>query len=848
MATFNDGATHILSQNYTNGEAIAISNDTTVIIDADTFIPTNKWGNVTCTTIGELELRNAGTNGNMLVFDFNTISNNLFFQRVSTFKTRGALLEVATGDGTAGQTIDFSSVGTNAVSLNEVTCVWVEKTAGGELVPYTSLGDPTSDNNPMPLAGVSGQEGIGETAFGGVSADYDSGRYFNFNRTTKVATFGDGTNGLVIPNGCKVFISNIQITGVYDSNYINRSTVQYNSGCTLDLQYTEFTSSIYLYGQEAGTTTMNYVSIAPLWRHRQSHFSLILDYVALVDDPRATLWSVPNALYIESSFGDNNQISNLWVSGFYNGLGSGSFRNITRFSLSGFTKFENVWIVQSDKKNNANNAAHYCGLFEEAENLNFVNVTLVGGHIQLDKSTNCNLVNWRFKGTPFTPAFTTNIQKWRNVYALFVSSVSNCKIINYNQIVNTCPPYRMYVIQSFASGLEFFGGNWYLDTINSTWCEYFVQDGGDNNSYKNINVTGTFTTRFVNSELFASNTLLDNVGGTSQQSTIRKGSTLNLFECGEIDDQIVSAPNTDIGLFQTKDFSGGSGASQIRVEYGPPVNKDYYYKLNGTAYWDTVTNVYLPNIGDSVEIQTSAPLKFFTGFRNTNSYFYSSGFNTSTAGYFFKMSKAGDDLPASWTQLTTSGTSFFQNVYADLQAAFNALIDYDSDKGLNFAFKVENLSYGATVGYARFAAIAATYDTNYVSNDASITFGGGNATTKYEIIRDSDNAVLYTFIGTGTHEFFLDTNFNTAVYFKRYTLVNGSYALLLNTQYTTQNLTYGDNGIVPLYTGNEVQVASTDTQAIWEYTDRTLTEGGFTNTDRATLEKGLTTGKFLALK
>ena len=847
MATFNDGATHIINQNYPDGEGLDVRDGSTVIIDADTFIPTNKWGTVFLPNIGELELRNAGTNGNMLVFEINAISNDITSRQASTFKTRGALLEVATGDGTAGQTIDFSSVGTNAVSLDEVTCIWIEKTVGGEIVPFTSLGDPTSDNNPMPLAGVSGQEGIGETAFGGVSADYDSGRYFNFNRTTKVATFGDGTNGLVIPNGCKAFISNIQITGVYNATYTSRSTLTAIEGGAIDLQYTELTTSIYFYQTGGGKLTIDYVSIAPRWRWRGSYGSLTLTNCVLVDDPRGTRWDIPCGVYFENPTSINNQISNFWISTFYNGLGSTSDRYTNLFNLVGFTKFENVWVVQSDKKNNANNASHYCGNITDAQNLELKNVTLVGGHMDISSTTNCTFTNWRFKGTPFIAAFTTNIAKWREVYGLYLTDANNCKFINFTQISGEAPPFEVFRINASSYNNEIFGGTWDLDVINSSWVNYFIRTYGPNNTFKNITASGNCI-QFLRFEIAATGQDIDNVGGVDEASLITRNADINLLQSGELNESITNGPSNDLGVFQTKTISGGNNAGMIRIEVGASVDKDYLYELGGGAYWNQSQVAVLAADGAYVIIGNPNPLRGFTGFRNADSYFKFSNLNFGLANIYFKISKASESLPASWTQLTTSGNGLNQNLYTELQAAFTALTNYDSDKGINFALKVEAVGSVSSVASVQYISIPSTYDTNYVAKDASITFGGGNATTKYEIIRDSDNAVLYTFIGTGTHEFFLDTNFNTAVYFKRYTLVNGSYALLLNTQYTTQNLIYGDNGIVPLYTGNEVQVASTDTQAIWEYTDRTLTEGGFTNTDRATLENGLTTGKFLALK
>ena len=182
-----------------------------------------------------------------------------------------------------------------------------------------------------------------------------------------------------------------------------------------------------------------------------------------------------------------------------------------------------------------------------------------------------------------------------------------------------------------------------------------------------------------------------------------------------------------------------------------------------------------------------------------------------------------------------------------MQSAFTALSNYDSDEGINFAFKIENANNPNPARYFSYAKLACTVDLNFTALDASITFEGGDATEKYEVIKASDDSVMYTFTGTGTYEFALGNNFGVEVYFKRYKYVDGAYVLLVNTQYTSQPLVYGFNGSIKLYTGNEVQTASTDPATIWNYGTRTTTEG-FTTSDRDTLNKGLTTGKFLALK
>ena len=204
MATYTTDTT--ITANLPDGENMQINgNNVTVTIDASVFIPTMKYGRIIATTTGKWLFKNA-TN-NMLVIDIDDVNDDMRIEGNGQCVMEGGWIEVMTSDGTAGQTIDFSSIGDNNASIDHPCAVWVEETPGGKLVPFLSLGDPSSDNYSLPFTGDN--TGV---AYGGIAGDYDRGRFYTFNRTTRTATFGDGTNGYIIPNGCKVFFPNIHIT------------------------------------------------------------------------------------------------------------------------------------------------------------------------------------------------------------------------------------------------------------------------------------------------------------------------------------------------------------------------------------------------------------------------------------------------------------------------------------------------------------------------------------------------------------------------------------------------------------------------------------------------------------
>lgn len=835
-----------------DGDTIVISNESEVLIDADQYVPTNKWGAVTCSTIGTLRIKNAGANGRILVFEMNAITNDIRMERRAELRVEGDFLEVATGDGTAGQTIDFSSIGTNNVSLDEVSCIWIEETPNGKKWPFLSLGDPSIDVLNMPLAGVSGSEGTGANGFGGAgaSSDWAVGRNFNFNRTTKVATFGDGTNGLVIPNGCKAYISNIQITGTFNSSFSSRSTFDFSPEGSAFLKNVDFTNSFYAQFRQTSRLDLDYVSLPQRTYMRDNYGKVSFDNVASFIDTRRTLLTYPMFIY-ETPQGLNTTWNNFYIDLSLRGITSSRYG--LNIYLDDCVQFENVWLNCIDK-----DSADYTGLITQAKNLTLKNVYQVD-YIVITNSSNCELLNWKFRGSSFAPQFTALDTSYRS-YGLRFSGVTNkMKLINYEHVNGSTPPGYFIDVALTCSEIEIYNAKSYGDSVSvPQWGVQGLRNYGDNVIVKNCEFNGGFSSYFVSNDIDASGCTYENIyGNVGERSNLGLGNIIwNMVDSG-INIDILNGTPSNMGLTLTRSAETNTGtapnityAGFLRLDGGPPIDNEYYYEVGGGAYVAS-GDTYIPNIGSYVAMGNKVPLKGFKGFIDTpsGSRLYGSGLTLPEVTISYKISLADNPLPSDWTIIDTTiegGSSNF-NCYAQLQSAFNAIkgANYDSNKGINFALKCENINDPNPARYLLAVNILCEIDNDYKANDATITLSGGDESSKYEIVRASDNVVLYTFIGQGTHEFYLANNYLTEVYFKRYRDVGGSYDLLLNTQYTSQPLIYGDNGEVFLYAGAEVQVASNDVKAIWEYNNRTLTAGGFTDEDRA---KALTTGKFLALK
>jgi hypothetical protein len=148
---------------------------------------------------------------------------------------------------------------------------------------------------------------------------------------------------------------------------------------------------------------------------------------------------------------------------------------------------------------------------------------------------------------------------------------------------------------------------------------------------------------------------------------------------------------------------------------------------------------------------------------------------------------------------------------ANLAAAFAALTGYAAGgSGLEMRLKV---TAGQTNPYTKLNQISlpTTVDASlWTVGDATITLQGPAATDVTRVVRASDNVVLYSFTGGGTFPFTVGANFDVPVYFRR---ENASGTVLMRTLPATQPVNFGDNGIVSLFYGAEVQLAQASTLA-----------------------------------
>ena len=837
MANYTTDTT--ITSNLANDETLTIAGiGVTVTIDASVFIPTMQYGQFNATNFGTFKLINK-TN-NILPITFAQNSRDFRFEKKATLIMDGDLIEIATGDGTAGQTIDFSSIGDNGVSIDFPNAVWIEETPGGATKPFINLGDASVDPKQLTFTG----DGIGNANYGGIAGDWERGGFFEYNRSTQTATFGDGTNGHVIPNGCKVFFPNIVVDSQWVDTFSLRSTIDTNTNGTLNFYGVQFSEAFYFNASSSLSITMEYCSNSDFFGIADAFDIVSVKNHAHRHPTRGSLTSgsiIGSQLFrINDCQVNDNVLENIYAM-LYIDRDSTSTSASYSMNISPRTStmsIKNLHLYFIDKRNTTQNAVHYPAVIIASETT-IENIYNIGGGVNYTGCNNVTIKNTYFGGSMFEPVANADHGiKYRN-FGLSIAG-SDVKIVNFSLLPNSLPPVTaVRAISADGKRIEIYNINYTYTAGYSNGQDSFIDVSSDNIIAKNCYGNSPSHSRNFESQLDTINVEVDNVisvGG----DLFRKNTKANMV--GGVFNNLNFNTGNGIGVFLAVDLStGGSNDGFIAIPSGPPIADEYHFSLGANSYFDNSNRVYIYG-SEPYEIGGRQPLRGFTGFRDSN-YYESGSIEFNKIDAYVEMVNGDEEFTGTWTEFDTSTN----NWYAGLQSIFNGLTGYDSNVGLNIRFKfVKNTDLTSWTDLIVYN-IPCTIDTNYKANDGFITFEGGDATEKYEIIKASDDSVLYTSIGTGTHDLFIGSNLDVDVYFKRYKYVDGAYVLLVNTQYTTQKLVLGNNGSILLYTGGEVQIASTDPATIWNYSTRTTTEG-FTTSDRDTLNKGLTTGKFLALK
>jgi len=489
-----------------------------------------------------------------------------------------------------------------------------------------------------------------------------------------------------------------------------------------------------------------------------------------------------------------------------------------------------MWV---DRRNNVDTRVATALYLNRYFNTTIKNVTVIGGAGYV-AGDNVQIENWRYATTPFVPTGTSFPTKYRSPMLRIYGS--GTKAIGGELIDHTLPPY--YVLEYnnlLGANNEAYEFNIVCNNTYNWAAGYFLRTYSDNTTIKNC--VCNLPNGSILMEVDALGLIMDNVRGFgTRNSSIRRGARLNMVATN-----ITSSLPKGTPMYVNQDALGNADEGFISWVFGPPLTPNAYeFSYTGaTSYYNNSNYVYLES-GASVTFSNRDPLKGVTAFRNAD-YLEGQNLDQSTEmTWDVEMVNAGQEFTGDFTTIVFDSS---KNVYSGMQALLDALPNYNSDKGFNMRVRITNDL--TSLQYLNYFAIPINIDTTYTAKDAYVTIEGGTEFDQYEMRKKSDTSVLFSWTGVGRFDFYVGNIIGEEVYFVRYILSDGTYDRAASNKPFPITLQYGDNGAVKLYVGDEVQVGSSDPATIWNYGSRTLTEGTYTEEDRA---KALTTGKFLALK
>lgn len=836
-------------------EAFTVTSNATLTINPANFTTTvNPFGTIACTSIGTIQIINTSSTV-PYVLELATSASDFQLEGNGKFIISGSLIQIGTGTGLANQTLDFSNIG--GVSIDWPSCVWVESGSDNRLYPYQNLGTTVSGSAfwYLPLSGSSESlgKGAGINAFGGVMGDFDSGRYFNFETGSKIAIFGDGEFGAVIPSGSRILFPNIHVTGPSSTDITLKNTFDLNQTGDLNFKNVNFGRAInFFYQQKFIDIIMENVSFSNIFALGTAAGDVYLRNLSV--SPCTDSNILNNASYIMAIEFISGRVD---IDGYYvsivNLRNSGTSFDVAFGPITNLVKFDNVYCNSLAKLGTSTAQAISRGTISGITNSKLKNWTWIGNsfpQIQ-NKCANLKIQGIKHSSTPFKVT-TTGSTAFSNVWsgnAFFrILNTNELTISGLRQLPSGSPMYNQPLIDDATgnSNMAFVDWNYPTEYSGSIWMQGLIAPTAPNISFKNV-IIGRLTSQNgilpSQGSVLTTNFILDNLRGPFNSFT-RNTSGMRCIFAG------VSTPSEGLGgavdtgpyytcLIDSNQITGSSGVLFIGP-FQQETTKDYYYSnTTGSTYFNNNGAVFITTTGSYVEFVNIEPIVGITSIP-TASIRYIANESPGLSGSIlieYEMVNYGDAFTGTLTQMTPTNVS----------NSFAALTNYNSNNGFNMKTRITGLANNISNNINQIS-ISCSLDPNYTAKDSNITFAGGTTEDRYSLYNYETENFIIGFTGSGIHYFNSTGLSGINTFTRRYVDINGSFIEIVNSKLNPLELSPGDNGTVYLYAGNEIQTPSNAPQAVWEYTNRTITEGAFTDSDRTQLNKTLTTGKFIALK
>lgn len=788
MATVSTNQ-NINAVTYSAGEDITVTSGAKLTIDAQvagdvTKIGTNP-GSFLCITSGGLEILNNSTT-TPLVLTLSAASKDYSFEKNGYFTCRGAAISIGTGSNSSGQT--FSLAGAPLNTIPYPSHVEVETGSGtGVYFPWMIV----------PTAGTT------VTWTSAIFSSDKSGNVLFYNKSTRVLSCGDGTNGNLIPSGANVRIPNIYIHSATTSTTpASRTLIDQTPSGIVDCEWVGFSDNIYISNSTFSSARYVHCGIAGQFAHANSNGSIELDHVSVHPDTQQTATA---QTFSVSSI--NGAVSLNKITTCTGGLVTGGRKNSIS-NLPNLTRLDDCTFARIDGRTaNTDDACTLAGISGFTVN----NLSAMGGPFEFSDLSDVVLI-----GTRHADLMGTTQETTLATYSSIFATCYGVKMIGMDNAGVAAPRQYLFNVGVTVSDVQFYNINYDAKSNTAT----AVLDGGARTQIYNSNISNLRSSYFYQPSSTANLAIapeVHNCRATSVSTLNFRGGQNGVFNLvpatATATDTVFSAvPNyayanaIDLGL----------SASTGNILCGPFAPYSGIV-VTGTAQLDQAGGIEIPTSGDTVEIETIFDMKAVTSFQNTApiwTYTQSSTLSSDTT-------TAPTNITAEFAVKTPSGSyAAYQTLNAtNLAAAIAALSGYDSDVGLNMKIKLTATSTDATRVINQIV-MATNIDTGWSAPDSSFTVRGTGLTDITTMYLSADNSTISTFTGSGQWDFAGASYFAQDVYFIRRT---SGGDVIYNTVSSPTTLTVGDNGYLDLFVGEEIQLAEVaDVSAIKAVVDAYL--------------------------
>lgn len=779
---------------FATSETITISNGAKLTIDAQVPSDVTKLdtllGTIQCITSGELYIKNTSTI-TPLVVTLSLNTHDYQFKKNGIFRLDGNMIEIGTSTGTF-QSFNFNTL--PYLTIPFPTYVEVEDSINsGIYMPWLVYNTEISELRTIKYS---------KNLFG---ASGENGNIFFWNSLTRELETGNGINGNVISPGRRIRIPNIYIhSNSTTTTQSNRSLINLSSTGRLFAKCVSFSDNIWLGSNSiAGEINLERVGICGTFYTNSMNAPLNIKNLAVNAD---TQTQDGVGFIVANSFGKSS-FERIAVTHSNAIMAS----NQIVFSLNlclGVIKIEKIFAMVRER---AVSSVKAISLTNTPVSDGFIkDLVAIGGRIDIIDNTDLTLLN------PKHTDRISDLQSNVNAQAACVFTRSkNCKIVNLQKAGIASCRSSIVFMDAQSEKIQVFGGDYNLQG-NTLINNGVFQSHGASLEVYNFNIGNIATGAIISdtpTTFLASKCIIKNVRGSIIGTAINDGQVNGLL------DGVVGKPND----FNTS-FPGGTDFNSAHLlSSGDNTTTGH---IVFAAFGDTDRNIFsgdgqlnqagsleILNTGDSV-IFKSLP---FTGILNFStidpiySYIQTSRLITATT-----IAPIGVKIEFAVSTYDESSTSEYYILNTiNLPLAITTLTDYNSNDGLIIKLKLTATTTDTT-RLINLISWGTVYDNTYIAPDSIITIKGINETdvvkcylnTKGNYLIDKE---LYSFTGSGKKKFSATANFLSEVYFVRY---NSLGQVIMTTTIEPQILLLGDNGILNLFSGNEIQFAQSSEVAI----------------------------------